>query len=52
MMKQYPSLPVDMDFFCELLPEASTELHSTMHNSHFYHATENELTVLPENPKA
>jgi hypothetical protein len=43
-MKQYPS-------FCELHPEASTELHSTMQNSHFHQASENGLTVLPENPK-
>jgi hypothetical protein len=25
-------LPVDLEVFCELHPEASTELHSTMQN--------------------
>jgi hypothetical protein len=44
-------LPVGLDVFCELHPEASTELHDTMQNSHFYHASENGLIVLPENPK-
>jgi hypothetical protein len=47
MMKQYPS--------CQpgsfLHPEASTELHSTMQDSHFQHASENGLTVLSESPK-
>jgi hypothetical protein len=46
-----PFLPVGLDVFCKLLPEASTELHSTMQNSHFHHTTENGLRVLPENPK-
>jgi hypothetical protein len=44
-------LPVGLDVFCELHPDASTELHSTMHNSHFHHASENGLTILPKNPK-
>jgi hypothetical protein len=35
--------------FCQLHPEASTELHGTMQNSHFHHTSENGLTVLPEN---
>jgi hypothetical protein len=34
-------LPVGPNAFCELHPEASTELHSTMQNSHFHHASEN-----------
>jgi hypothetical protein len=42
-----PLLLVGLDAFCELHPEASTELHSTMQNSHFHHASENGLTVLP-----
>jgi hypothetical protein len=46
-----PYLPVGVDFFYELHPEASTELHSMMQNSHFHHASENGLNVLPENPK-
>jgi hypothetical protein len=46
-----PLLPVGLDVFCELVPEASTELHSTMQNPHFRLASENRLTVLPENPK-
>jgi hypothetical protein len=45
-------LPAGLDIFCELYPEASTELHSTMQNSHFHHASENEITILPKNPKA
>jgi hypothetical protein len=44
-------LPVGLDVFCELHPDASTELHNTMQNSHFHHASENGITVLPENPK-
>jgi hypothetical protein len=44
-------LPVGLDVLCELHPEASTELHSIMQNSHFHHASENRLTVLSENPK-
>jgi hypothetical protein len=44
-------LPVGLDVFCELHFKASTELHSTMQNSHFHHTSENGLTVLPENPK-
>jgi hypothetical protein len=46
-----PLLPVGLDVFCELHPEASTELHSTLQNSLCHHASENELTVLAENPK-
>jgi hypothetical protein len=46
-----PLLPAGLDVFCELHPEASTELHSTMQISHFRHASENWLPVLPENPK-
>jgi hypothetical protein len=41
-------LPFGLEVFCELHPEASTELHSTMQNSHFYNTSENGLTVLPE----
>jgi hypothetical protein len=37
--------------FCKLHLEASTELLSMMQNSPFHHASENGLTVLPENPK-
>jgi hypothetical protein len=44
-------LPVGQDVFCKLHPEAWTELHITMQNSHFHHASENGLTILPENPK-
>jgi hypothetical protein len=33
-------LPVGLEVFCELHPKASVELHSTMQNSHFYHASE------------
>jgi hypothetical protein len=44
-------LPGGLDVFCELQPEASTEIHSAMQNSHFHHASENGLTVFPENPK-
>jgi hypothetical protein len=47
-----PLFPVDPDAFCELHPKASTELHSMMQNSHFHQASENGLTVLPENPKS
>jgi hypothetical protein len=43
-------MSVGLDVFCEFNPKASTELHSTMQNSHFHHASENGLTVLPENP--
>jgi hypothetical protein len=46
-----PFSPVRLDIFFELHPEASTELHSTMQNSHFHHASENGLTVLQKNPK-
>jgi hypothetical protein len=46
-----PFLPFGLEFFCELHPEASTELHSTMRHSHFHHASINGLTVLAENPK-
>jgi hypothetical protein len=44
-------LPDGLDVFCELHHEASTELHSTMQNAHFHHASGNGLTVLPGNPK-
>jgi hypothetical protein len=46
-----PHLPAGLDVFCEFHPEASTELHSMTQNSHFHHASENGLTVLPENSK-
>jgi hypothetical protein len=46
-----PLLPFSLDVFCELHPEASTELHNTIQNSHFHHISENRLTVLPDNPK-
>jgi hypothetical protein len=42
---------VGLDVFCELHPEASTELRGMMQNSHFHHTSENGLTVLPDNPK-
>jgi hypothetical protein len=52
MMKQNPPLlPVGLDVFCQLNPESSTELHSAMQNSHFHHASENGLTVLPVTPR-
>jgi hypothetical protein len=44
-----PCFPVSLDVFCELHPETSTELHNMMQNSHFHRASENGLTVLPEN---
>jgi hypothetical protein len=44
-------LPVDQEVFCELNPEASTDIHSAMQNSYFLHASEKELTVLPRIPK-
>jgi hypothetical protein len=47
--KAVPLLPVGMDILCKLDPETSTELHSKMQNSHFYHASESGLIVLPEN---
>jgi hypothetical protein len=46
-----PLLPVGLEVFCKLHPKASTELHSMMQSSNFYHTSENGLTVLPENPK-
>jgi hypothetical protein len=46
-----PLLPLGLDFFCKLHPEASTELHRTMQNSYIHNASENGLTVFPENPK-
>jgi hypothetical protein len=49
--KAVPLLPVGLNVSCELQPEVSKELHSMMQNSHFHHASENGLTVLPENPK-
>jgi hypothetical protein len=45
-----PLLPVGLDIFCKLHLKAPTELHSKMQNSHFYHTSENGLTVLPDNP--
>jgi hypothetical protein len=50
--KQYLSLPVGLEVFCELHPEASAELHSTMQNSHSLYVSKNWLTVLHENHKA
>jgi hypothetical protein len=44
-------LPVGLGIFCELHPQVSTELYSTMQNSHFQCTSENGPTVLPENPK-
>jgi hypothetical protein len=44
-------LPVGLDVFCDFHPEASIKLHSMMQNSHFYHPSENRLTVLPEKLK-
>jgi hypothetical protein len=44
-------LPFGLEVFCELHPKASTELHSMVQNSHFHHASENVLTVFPENSK-
>jgi hypothetical protein len=41
-----PLLSVGLDVVCELHPEASTQLHSTMQNSHFHRACENGLAVL------
>jgi hypothetical protein len=46
-----PLLLVGLDVFCELHPEASTDTHSMTQNSHFHHTSENELTILSENPK-
>jgi hypothetical protein len=46
-----PLLPVGLNVYCEMNPEASTELHSMMQNSHFNHTSENVLTTLHENPK-
>jgi hypothetical protein len=43
-------LPVGLDGFCKLHPEASRELYSTIRNSHFHHASENG-PVLHENPQ-
>jgi hypothetical protein len=45
MMKQYPLLPVGLDVFCKLHPEASTELHSMMQKSDFHPSSSNGLTV-------
>jgi hypothetical protein len=42
---------VALDIFCELHLEISTELHSSMQNSHFHHASENGLTVHLGNPQ-
>jgi hypothetical protein len=41
-----PFLPVGLDIFCKLHPKASTELHSTMQNTHFHHASENGPTAV------
>jgi hypothetical protein len=45
--KAVPLLPVGLDVFCKLHPEASTELHSThtMQNSHFHHPSEKGLRI-------
>jgi hypothetical protein len=51
MMKQYLSCQLALVFFSELHPEASTEVCSMLQNSHFHHASENGLTVLPKNPR-
>jgi hypothetical protein len=47
MMEQYPSISDDLDVFCQLRPEASTELHITIQNSHLHLASENGLAVQP-----
>jgi hypothetical protein len=44
-------VPVGLDVFYELHPESSIELQSTSQDSYFHHASENGLTVLPDNPK-
>jgi hypothetical protein len=49
--EEVPLLPVGMDVFCELHPEASTELYSMMQNSCFHHTSDNGVTVLNENSK-
>jgi hypothetical protein len=51
MMEQCPSISGDLDVFCQLRPEASTELHITIQNSHLHLASENRLRVQPYNPK-
>jgi hypothetical protein len=48
---EVPLLPVGLDVFYELHPEASIKFHSTMQNSHFHHALENILTVLRKDSK-
>jgi hypothetical protein len=40
-------LPFGQDISCKMRPKPSTELHSTMQNSHFTTL----LKILPENPK-
>jgi hypothetical protein len=45
-----PLLPVGLDVFCEMHPEASTE-HTVMQNLHFCHGSENWLAVLSKIPK-
>jgi hypothetical protein len=44
-------LTVGLDVFCKLHSQTSIELRSTIQNSYFYHASENGLTVPPENSK-
>jgi hypothetical protein len=44
-------LPAGLDVISEFHPEASIELHSAIHNSHFRHSSENGLILLPENLK-
>jgi hypothetical protein len=45
----YGVFQFDLDVFCELHSETSKELQSMIENTYFRHATENGLTVLPEN---
>jgi hypothetical protein len=44
-------LRVGLDVFSQLHPESSTELSSTMPNSHFHQASENGLAVTPWEPQ-
>jgi hypothetical protein len=40
-----PLLPLGLDVFYELHPEALTELHSMMENSYFHRSSENGITI-------
>jgi hypothetical protein len=40
-----PLLPVGLEVFCELHPEASTELNSTMQSSHSHHESQNTVCI-------